>query len=179
MTLKDKMKTYNFWLSLVSAIVLLLRVIGNTYGFTIDAGLVMDITTGLCGIFVILGIISAPQKQSMGDIKQMENSTNVVNNNGISFNETFKNMEEKLQNNLENIEIMAESVQNSEKYNTEMKNENAVICDSDSLEMIIEESEKVSLDINPDYTVEIENTEKQKLSACLHFKRKNRILHWR
>mgnify|MGYP003571272703 CR=1 FL=1 len=62
MTLKDKMKQYNFWISLVSACLLVARIIAHKFNYEIDSSLVMDVTTGLCGIFVILGIISAPQK---------------------------------------------------------------------------------------------------------------------
>jgi len=64
MTLKDKAKTYNFWISLVSAAVLIARIIGNKFNVFIDTTLIMDITTGLCSIFVILGILSAPKSQS-------------------------------------------------------------------------------------------------------------------
>ena len=60
--LKDKMKTYNFWISLVSAVLLVARLIASKFNIEIDSSLVMDVTTGLCGIFVVLGIISAPQK---------------------------------------------------------------------------------------------------------------------
>ena len=60
--LKDKMKTYNFWISLVSAVLLVARLIAGKFNVEIDSSLVMDVTTGLCGIFVVLGIISAPQK---------------------------------------------------------------------------------------------------------------------
>lgn len=86
MTIKDKMKTYNFWISLVSAVLLLLRVIGSKYNFEIDSGLVMDVTTGLCGIFVVLGIISAPQKNPAKTAKNTENiqnSAKVSNSNSI------------------------------------------------------------------------------------------------
>ncbi|MBQ7453290.1 MAG: hypothetical protein IJS68_03385 [Clostridia bacterium] len=58
----DKMKTYNFWISLVSAILLVARILGDKFGFEIDSSLVMDVTTAMCGVFVVLGIISAPQK---------------------------------------------------------------------------------------------------------------------
>ena len=61
MTLKDKAKTYNFWISIVSAAVLIARIIGDKFNFFIDTTLIMDITTGLCSIFVILGILSAPK----------------------------------------------------------------------------------------------------------------------
>ena len=58
----DKMKTYNFWISLVSAVLLVARILGDKFGFEIDGSLVMDVTTAMCGVFVVLGIISAPQK---------------------------------------------------------------------------------------------------------------------
>ena len=91
MTLRDKMKTYNFWISLVSAVLLIIRIIGDKYGFSVDSGLVMDITTGICGIFVILGIISVPQKNQ--NLSQNNNGGNVLmqNNENIKEVETAKN----------------------------------------------------------------------------------------
>jgi len=76
MGIKDKMKTYNFWISLVSALLLVARILGTKYGFTIDSGLVMDVTTAMCSVFVILGIISAPQKvvTKYQTINEAENS---------------------------------------------------------------------------------------------------------
>lgn len=83
MTIKDKMKTYNFWISLVSAVLLLLRIIGTKYDFEIDSSLVMDVTTGLCGIFVVLGIISAPQKNSAKIEQKSENECKKSKNSAI------------------------------------------------------------------------------------------------
>ena len=76
--LKDKMKTYNFWISLVSAVLLVARLIASKFNIEIDSSLVMDVTTGLCGIFVVLGIISAPQKTVTKFIdRPLENSAPV------------------------------------------------------------------------------------------------------
>ncbi|MBQ9790489.1 MAG: hypothetical protein IJW24_02720 [Clostridia bacterium] len=97
MTLKDKMKTYNFWISLVSAVLLLVRIIGDKYGFAVDAGLVMDITTGVCGIFVILGIISAPSKN-----QETKNSSCQTDNQGENINESAENQAEKGEEKVEN-----------------------------------------------------------------------------
>ena len=93
MTLKDKMKTYNFWISLVSAVLLIVRILGDTYGFSVDAGLVMDLTTGVCGIFVILGIISVPQKNEINKINKVENMDQKV----VSYNNMFQDLSEKVQ----------------------------------------------------------------------------------
>ena len=77
--LKDKMKTYNFWISLVSAVLLVARLIAGKFNVEIDSSLVMDVTTGLCGIFVVLGIISAPQKTVTKFIdRPLDNSASLV-----------------------------------------------------------------------------------------------------
>jgi len=75
MTLKDKAKTYNFWISLVSAIVLIVRIIGDKFNFFVDTNLIMDVTTGLCSIFVILGILSAPK---IKNAKTSNNTNDII-----------------------------------------------------------------------------------------------------
>ena len=97
MTLKDKMKTYNFWISLVSAILLTVKVVGDKYGFIVDSNLVMDITTGVCSVFVILGIITSPTKansKSIGEKIIMENNNiESEKTNASSYNEIFRQMQ--------------------------------------------------------------------------------------
>lgn len=61
MTLKLRLKSYSFWVSLASAIFLLLKVLGQRLGFSVDEGLYNDIFTALCGILVICGIIAPPK----------------------------------------------------------------------------------------------------------------------
>jgi len=126
MTLKDKMRTYNFWISLVSAIVLLMRVIGNTYGFSVDSGLIMDLTTGVCGIFVILGIISAPQKNTINKGDTIIENTNqtTIAPNLVSYNDTFLEMEEKLQKNIQNIENSTQNAINCENIDVIVTDDN-------------------------------------------------------
>lgn len=63
MKLKDRIKTYNFWLSLAGAIYLIISSIGKRFDFSIDQNLYNDIFTSICSIFVLLGIISGPPKQ--------------------------------------------------------------------------------------------------------------------
>ena len=84
MTLKDKAKTYNFWISLVSAVILIVRIIGDKFNIFIDTTLLMDITTGLCSIFVVLGILSAPKAtNTVKNTNIIENIKNVISNNEI------------------------------------------------------------------------------------------------
>lgn len=60
MKIKDKIKSYSFWVSLTSAVILILKVLGNRFGFTVDEGMVSDLFTALCSILVLLGIIVVP-----------------------------------------------------------------------------------------------------------------------
>jgi len=125
MTIKDKMKTYNFWISLVSAILLIVRVVGDKYGFSVDSGLVMDITTGVCGIFVILGIISVPQKaidKLQNNNKNSEVHVGMEKEN--EYNEVTQNTSDKVIGRFQNVLIeMAKKVQN-ETNNNENANQN-------------------------------------------------------
>lgn len=81
MTIKEKMKSYNFWVSLASAVILILKVIGAQVGFTIDANFANDLITSLCSILVLLGIIVTPTSSSkvvsqIIETKQLDETTN-------------------------------------------------------------------------------------------------------
>ncbi len=104
--LKLRMKTYNFWISLVSAIVLVLRIIGDKYNFFVDASLIMDVTTGLCSIFVVLGIISAPTNKKEDKIMNEDviGRFNQVNINGGTNTETDE-VDKKITEEQENIAL--------------------------------------------------------------------------
>ena len=61
MKLKDRMKTYNFWLSFASALYLLIHQIGKKFGFNVDESLYNEVITSICSVLVLFGII-VPQK---------------------------------------------------------------------------------------------------------------------
>ena len=111
--LKLRMKTYNFWISLVSAIVLVLRIIGDKYNFFVDASLIMDVTTGLCSIFVVLGIISAPTNKKEDKIMNEDviGRFNQVNINGGTNTETDE-VDKKITEEQENIALDASAENN-------------------------------------------------------------------
>ena len=55
-----KIKSYNFWVKLVSAIILIARIILAKFGYELDSALVIDIATLIAGLLVVLGIINEP-----------------------------------------------------------------------------------------------------------------------
>lgn len=138
MTIKDKLKSYNFWITLVSAIILLLQVFGEKFNFKIDSNFIIDVTTGLCSIFVVLGIISVPKaKTTKTDIRFVEPnytelSEQITNQlmqkiNNISLTEKVQNQDEKCleENNNLTIEIETENaVKNDNETEQEIENLN-------------------------------------------------------
>ena len=50
----EKLKTYDFWVKLGAAIVLLIRIIGSEFGLNVDGAIFMDIVTGVAGLLVVL-----------------------------------------------------------------------------------------------------------------------------
>lgn len=62
MNLKQKVKTYSFWISLVSAILIIVRVVCERFNLILNESFIMDIVTGICGVLVLLGILTSPTK---------------------------------------------------------------------------------------------------------------------
>lgn len=129
MTLKDKAKTYNFWISLVSAAVLIARIIGNKFNVFIDTTLIMDITTGLCSIFVILGILSAPKAANIINQTNIEHTKSTDNSQNSVQEDTFVENTEPLMDSIKiDTELIVEKQENSailtEEENHEKTEEN-------------------------------------------------------
>lgn len=110
MKLKDRIKTYNFWVSLSSAVFLFLKVIGNQVGFKVSETMFSDLITSLCGILVILGIIVPPS------YKPLETQTDSVSeSNDLKSN--YDKPVDDLNVTLENASINQE---NDEQFESEL-----------------------------------------------------------
>ena len=117
MKLKDRIKTYSFWVSLSSAIFLLLKLLGQQFNFRVDEGLFSDIFTTLCGILVILGIIAPPAtKTEMPSIIALENSKELE-----SDKQPITTILQE-ENNIEFTEI-EEQIETAEDLNSEIQDE--------------------------------------------------------
>ena len=133
MKLKERIKTYNFWVSLSSAIFLLLKVLGTQFGFKVDESLFSDLITSLCGILVILGIIvpptnkslsqncynSEPQKTSDIELKTEISECESVDDDKISVSDNSS--EDEQPNNDINFETKEEIVIESEQSKNNMQ----------------------------------------------------------
>ena len=55
---KNRLTNYNFWISIVSAVLLILQ----AFNFEFDIAYISEIATAVLGLLVVIGIISDPTK---------------------------------------------------------------------------------------------------------------------
>ena len=69
-----RIKNKTFWLALIPAVLLLIQVIAAVFGFTLDLGdlgnKLLDVVNALFSVFVILGIVTDPTTDGVGDSTQ-------------------------------------------------------------------------------------------------------------
>lgn len=69
--LKGKFKNYSFWMSLTASILLVLNAFGEELGFKIDDKAITNIVASICGVFVILGLLTSTKSKTEDDVKKM------------------------------------------------------------------------------------------------------------
>lgn len=70
-----KIKSYGFWVSLSSALVLLATSLGNAFGFEIENKIIEDIVMAVAGVLAVFGIVSMNTKTNDGNTKPSEEET--------------------------------------------------------------------------------------------------------
>lgn len=90
---KNRLMNYNFWISIVSAILLLLQ----AFDFEFDILYVNEILTAILGLLVVIGIISDPTK-SVVDSFSADKKDALVNKEELSTPKEQMPIEEKSEN---------------------------------------------------------------------------------
>ena len=103
----SKFKSYNFWVKMVSAVVLILRIVLNKFGYELDSAFVLDIATLVAGVLVILGIINEPTGVTVSFNENMEG-------NGVEENSS-EVLKEKVKEKLSEVESIFTSFGASDK----------------------------------------------------------------
>jgi len=135
MNLKAKVKSYSFWVSLASAFILILKLVGQKFGFAVDEGLISDLFTSLCAILVIMGIIVVPNPSSLetkADKVSLKNE--IITTENLAEKPTHESAETKvLENSLSNESGLEAVVE---------VQENQTVCQNESCEVDIQSCEK-------------------------------------
>lgn len=69
-----RIKNKAFWIAFIPAILLLIQVISNVFGYTLDLGdlgnKLLDVVNATFSVLVILGVVTDPTTAGVGDSKQ-------------------------------------------------------------------------------------------------------------
>ena len=73
----NKFRTYAFWIALSGAVVILVQSLGKLFGFELDSGVIENVIMSICGVLVVLGIVTkTPEgettKETTHEIKFIE-----------------------------------------------------------------------------------------------------------
>lgn len=165
MNIKEKMKSYSFWMSLTSAVILVIKLIGQKYGFVIDDGFISDLVTSLCGVFVILGIIVLPTNKNTSQSKNITNQDSNLKPSEEPADTTINNIVETPAN-------LSVPENEPQIEHIEPANEQCFIhdnCNSDNIKEIVSSSEIEILSPEEQIMQILNNPEKlEKLSNLLN-----------
>lgn len=134
MNWKNRLTNYNFWISIVSAVLLILQ----AFEFHFDIMYINEIATAVLGLLVVIGIINDPTKSGKND-----KSTDVN-----SKSETGSEAENSSINNLQNL---LEEKQNEQLTETKDENQNFNLNEEIQNFPIDEQNQIVDINSENDY----------------------------
>ena len=67
MKFKDRIKSYGFWTALSGAVVILAQSIAKCFGLEIEEELISNIIMSICGVLVVFGVVTMPNKKTGSD----------------------------------------------------------------------------------------------------------------
>ena len=156
MKLKDRIKTYNFWVSLSSAVFLLLKLLGHQFNFYVDENIFSDLITSLCGILVILGIIVPPTSKTTNTSIINDNNFVDLNNQNLKTEE-IKTLE-KTQETVDETIVVDEAIVINEDDSIESaKTEENIKIDFDESNEISLESNLNNIESNENFDIELKS----------------------
>ena len=62
--MKQRLKSYKFWVALSGAVVIFVKALGQAFGFEVNAEVVDGIIMGLCGVLVAMGLVEKPASKN-------------------------------------------------------------------------------------------------------------------
>jgi phi LC3 family holin len=69
-----RIKNKTFWVTIIPAVLLLIQVVANVFGFTIDLGelgnKLLEVVNAVFSVLVILGVVTDPTTAGTSDSKQ-------------------------------------------------------------------------------------------------------------
>lgn len=152
MNWKNRLTSYNFWVSIVSAVILILQ----AFHFEFDIVYINEIVTAVLGLLVVIGIVNDPTKSSKTNTNKnttssktedIQTSTGKVTNE-VNKNINITNEEENISKNLKENEI-SNIINNIIRENAELNTNEAETKQPNTQKEDKSEQTEQNMPINP------------------------------
>ena len=149
---KNRLTNYNFWISLVSAVLLILQ----AFNFELDIAYISEIVTAVLGLLVVIGIISDPTKIAVSianaKTKEEDSNVNIKAEQEKTVVESFEKKEDKPE--LVENDVATPLVEEKQVVPNVYENENFNGCDESNFQTVMnyltKEIEKASEKLKAD-----------------------------
>ena len=163
--MKEKLKSYSFWVKIISVLIIIANIITSKFGYSIDSALIFDIATIVATLFVVLGVITEPtginnkndycevngvMEQIKKDLAlEVENIVSCIENNDAGL----------LNEILDRIKLKLETIKGESKFDVNLENESEIknedVSEEEAVEEALKEEETVEDALKEGETVEV------------------------
>lgn len=70
--MKDKLKSYSFWMSVSAAVVLVVNNIGKHFGFYVDNDIIAEIVDSICGVLILFGVLTMTKEEKKSNEENIQ-----------------------------------------------------------------------------------------------------------
>ncbi len=105
--MKEKFKSYSFWMSVTAGVILVINNLGKVFGFAVKSETVTQIVDSICGVLILFGVLT----MSKDEKAETENSNEETNNSDCEVNNQNQN------------DIQVESSKDANKKNADKEQE--------------------------------------------------------
>lgn len=91
--MKEKFKSYKFWISVLAGVIVLINTLGAVFKFSVNEVAITSIATAVLGLLVILGIVKKEEKSTKDE--QIEQQSPV--------DETSNEIEEQIEQKIDEL----------------------------------------------------------------------------
>lgn len=70
--MKQRIKSYKFWVALSASIILFLKTLGQALNFEIDEEIINGIIMAFCGVLVVFGVVEKPAENTEEENKNKD-----------------------------------------------------------------------------------------------------------
>lgn len=118
--MKEKFKSYSFWMSVSAGVVLVINNIGKVFGFSISNEVVTEIVDSVCGVLILFGVLSMNNKDEKNAIENFGEETEVKEQENAFKNNILDKTTRKTQ---KSTKKASQNAEDFEKTNHEIDNE--------------------------------------------------------